>query len=113
MESYERGADDAQSLLRLRKKYDLSAARCTTLLAPGSYQLVTVETPAVPAAEARAALAEKLKDSLDYPVGHATLDQFEIPARAQPAGSALRCPTRAQCGTGAAGSRLPVRRGPA
>lgn len=81
LESYERGSDDAQALARLRKKYDLAGARCTTLLAPGSYQLVPLDLPGGADAEVDMAIREKLKDSLDYPVEHATLDHFEIPVQ--------------------------------
>lgn len=82
LESYAREGDDAQSLSRLRKKYALADARCTTLLAPGSYQLVQIETPDVPAADVRPLVGARLKESLDYPVEHATFDLFDIPASA-------------------------------
>lgn len=86
LESYERGTDDTQALSRLRKKYGLAGARCTTLLAPGSYQVVSIETPGVPEAEIKSAVRDKVKDSLDYPVEHATVDCFDIPARVQAVG---------------------------
>lgn len=86
LESYARGTDDAQALSRLCKKHDLAGTRCTTLLAPGSYQLVPVEIPSVTDGEIEAVLREKLRDSLDYPVEHATVDRFEIPSRAQAVG---------------------------
>lgn len=86
MESYERGSDDTQALSRLRKKYGLGHAHCTTLLAPGSYQMVPVETPDVPDAEVKEAIRAGLKDSIDYPVEHATVDHIRIPSSPQMAG---------------------------
>lgn len=86
LESYERGGADAQALALLRKKFALGNARCITLLAPGSYQLVPVEMPAGSEADVGGTIREKLKETLDYPVEHATIDHFALPARAQAAG---------------------------
>lgn len=53
--------------------------QCATLLAPGEYQMLLVEAPAVPAAELKDAVRWKVKDLLDYPVADAAMDVLDIP----------------------------------
>lgn len=86
LESYERGGSEAETLVRLRKRYRLDKSRCTTLLAPGSYQLVSMETPVTAQNERMPAIRARLQEQIDYPVEHATVDSFDLPAKAQPTG---------------------------
>jgi MSHA biogenesis protein MshI len=75
----------AQAVLaRLRKAHRLARSRCTTLLAPGAYQLFQVEAPAVAQGELRNALRWRVKDRLDYPVEQAALDAILIPMEGAP-----------------------------
>jgi MSHA biogenesis protein MshI len=87
-DSYRKEGDDRATLLRLRRELQLDRYRCTTLLRSGDYQMLQVEAPAVPAAEARTALRWQLKDMIDYPVEAATVDGVFIPAE----GAAARNP---------------------
>lgn len=79
LESYARSGDDAAALATLGKKKELHSYRCTTLLAPGSYQMVQVEAPDVPPEEVREAVRWGLKDVLEFPVESATVDVAELP----------------------------------
>lgn len=60
-----------------------SRARCSYLLNPGDYQLLLVEAPNVPAEELKAAVAWKIKDSLNSRVEETTLDVLAIPSARQ------------------------------
>ncbi len=54
--------------------------RCTTMLAPGEYQMLLVEAPTVPPAELKSAMRWRIKDMIDYHVDDAAVDVLEIPA---------------------------------
>jgi MSHA biogenesis protein MshI len=71
--------NEAAVLVELRRRLHLERAHCTTLLAPGDYQLQLLEAPNVPAEEVKAAARWKLKDYLDYPVDAATVDAVAVP----------------------------------
>lgn len=73
------GSLDADSLERAAKDVHSADYRCTTVLAGGDYQMMTVEAPNVERAERKAAMRWKLKDVLDFPVDDATFDIFDIP----------------------------------
>lgn len=60
-----------------------SRAHCSHLLNPGEYQMLLVEAPNVPAEELKAALAWKIKDSLNSRVEETTLDVLPIPSARQ------------------------------
>jgi len=62
-------------------------AAVATLLKPGEYQFVSVETPNVPAAEVKAAMRWKLKELIDFPVEEATYDILAIPPQSGAAAS--------------------------
>ena len=51
----------------------------STVLNPADYKLALVEAPDVPAAELRAAMRWRLKDTIDYKVEDAVIDVFEVP----------------------------------
>jgi MSHA biogenesis protein MshI len=53
---------------------------CSTLLAPGEYQILSLEAPNVPPEELKTAMRWRLKDMLDYHVDDATIDVIDIPA---------------------------------
>jgi MSHA biogenesis protein MshI len=73
------GALDADALEKVGKDAASANYRCTTVLAGGDYQLMTVEAPNVALDERKAAMRWKLKDILDFPVDDATFDIFDIP----------------------------------
>jgi MSHA biogenesis protein MshI len=60
---------------------DLAAAgfHCSTLLAGGEYQVLSVEAPNVAADELRTAVRWRLKDMLDFPIDEATIDVLDVP----------------------------------
>lgn len=78
-ESFRKEGSDADTLKRLRKELDLDRYQCTTLLKTSQYQLMTVDAPNVPAAEAKNAVRWSLKDMIDYPVEAATIDAVSVP----------------------------------
>lgn len=73
------GGAYGESLERLSK--DLNAARysCSSLLALGEYQLLSVDAPNVPPDELKTAIRWRLKDMLDFHVDDATIDVLDIP----------------------------------
>jgi MSHA biogenesis protein MshI len=70
---------DFQGLERLAKELGFDKYQCSTLLAPGEYQLLLVEAPNVPPAELKTAIRWRIKDLLDYHVDDATVDVLEVP----------------------------------
>jgi MSHA biogenesis protein MshI len=78
-ESFRKAGDDAATLGRLRKELQLDRYRCTTLLKDGDYQMVQVDTPNVPAQEAKSAVRWRIRDLIDYPVEAAAIDSLFIP----------------------------------
>jgi len=87
--SYRKEGGNAATLGRLRKELQLDRHRCTTLLKSGDYQMVQVDAPSVPAAEAKSAVRWRMRDLIDYPVEAAAIDALLIP---QPEGAAGRTP---------------------
>lgn len=79
-DSYRKEGDDRATLARLRRELQLDRYRCTTVLRTGDYQVLQVEAPNVPAAEARTAVRWRIKDMVDFPVEAATVDGLFIPA---------------------------------
>jgi MSHA biogenesis protein MshI len=61
------------------KELRLADYQCSTVLASGDYQLITVDAPNVPPDELKAAIRWKLKDMLDFHVEDATIDVLDIP----------------------------------
>ncbi|GAB3409990.1 agglutinin biogenesis protein MshI [Massilia agilis] len=74
------GPDDVE---RAAKELRAPSYRCSTLLAAGEYQLLTVDAPNVPANELKTAVRWRLKDLLDFPPADATIDVLDIPLGAQ------------------------------
>jgi len=67
------------SLSKSARNQELQRYQCTTLLAPGEYQILLVEAPNVMPDELKAAIRWKIKDLLEYHVDDATVDVLEIP----------------------------------
>src|SRR5271165_6890782 len=67
-DSFTKEGSDNMTLARLRKEFELSQYRCTSLLPSGDYQMLQIEAPNVPEEEMKAAAAWKVKDMIDYPV---------------------------------------------
>jgi len=57
----------------------LGRTELTSVLPNGSYQLVLVEVPNVPANEVKSAVRWQIKDLLDFPVDEAVIELFEMP----------------------------------
>jgi MSHA biogenesis protein MshI len=79
-EYHETGKVTATALEQLRREAYVGSYDFITLLAPGEYQMLLVETPNVPASELKAAIRWKIKDGLSYHVDDATVDVLQIPA---------------------------------
>lgn len=69
----------AAALDKLAKELHLDRYQCSHLLSSGEYQLLSVDTPNVPADELRNAIRWRLKDMLDYHVDDATVDVLAVP----------------------------------
>src|SRR5689334_10626464 len=78
-DSYRKEGDAVATLGRLRRELELDRYRCTTILKSTDYQIVQVETPNVPAQEAKSAVRWRIKDMIDYPVETAAVDALFIP----------------------------------
>ena len=62
---------------RLAKELGFGRYQCSTLLAPGEYQILMVDAPNVPQAELKTAIRWRIKDMLDYHVDDATAERSE------------------------------------
>jgi MSHA biogenesis protein MshI len=72
--------DNPADLLRQRLgKLGLQNLPCNLVLAPGSYSLLLVEAPKVPATELREALRWRIKDLIHFPAADAVIDVFLLP----------------------------------
>ncbi len=69
----------ANRLEKIGKELHAGDYTCATLLNPGEYQLLTVETPNVPQEELKTAMRWRLKDMLDFHIDDATIDVIDIP----------------------------------
>jgi MSHA biogenesis protein MshI len=70
---------DYQGAERSAKELGFGRYQCSTLLAPGQYQLLLVEAPNVPRLELKTAIRWRIKDLLEYHVDDATIDVLDIP----------------------------------
>jgi MSHA biogenesis protein MshI len=70
---------DAAALDKAGRDLNAASYRIVTMLGSGEYQVVTVESPNVPAEELRTAVRWRLKDMLDFPADTATIDILAIP----------------------------------
>ncbi len=70
---------DATALDKAARELNAASYRIVTMLGGGEYQVVTVESPNVPADELRTAVRWRLKDMLDFPADTATIDVLTIP----------------------------------
>jgi MSHA biogenesis protein MshI len=68
-----------QGAERLAKELGFDRYQCSTLLAPGEYQMLLVEAPNVPQMELKTAIRWRIKDMLEYHVDDATVDLLEVP----------------------------------
>jgi MSHA biogenesis protein MshI len=71
--------ETAALLTQINKALRTKNYQCGHLLSAAEYQLLTVETPNVPAPELKTAVRWSLKDMLDYHVDDATIDILDIP----------------------------------
>jgi MSHA biogenesis protein MshI len=79
-DSVEKGADDAATLIALKKPMRLASYRCTVLLRHGAYQLIQTEAVEGAPDEAREVVRWKLKDQVEFPVDTAAVDLLPIPS---------------------------------
>ena len=68
-----------QGIERLASELGFDRYQCSTLLAPGEYQMLLVEAPNVPQTELKTAIRWRIKDMLEYHVDDATVDLLEVP----------------------------------
>src|SRR3989338_2370146 len=79
-EYHETGDVSAEQLDRIRHIAGIGKHHFTTLLSPGEYQMLLVDTPNVPVNELKTAVRWKIKDNLTYHIDDATVDVLQIPA---------------------------------
>ena len=72
-------AGDFSGADRIAKELQFDRYQCSTLLAPGEYQLLLVEAPNVQPGELKTAIRWRVKDMLDYHADDATIDVLDIP----------------------------------
>ncbi|WP_426115835.1 PilN domain-containing protein [Massilia sp. PWRC2] len=72
-------AASAEAFERIGKQMRAGQYRSSCLLAPGEYQMLSLDAPAVPADELKTAVRWMLKDMLDYAVDDATIDVLGVP----------------------------------
>jgi MSHA biogenesis protein MshI len=72
-------AGDFDRAGRIAKELQFDRYQCSTLLAPGEYQLLLVEAPNVQPGELKPAIRWRVKDLLDYHADDATIDVLDIP----------------------------------
>jgi MSHA biogenesis protein MshI len=68
-----------QHRLHLTKQHRLQHYRTITLLARDEYQLLPLETPAVPDDELKDAVRWRLQDTLEQPIDNITFDLIRVP----------------------------------
>lgn len=78
-EYHETGEVSAAQLDKIRHSAGIGKQNFTTLLSPGEYQMLLVDTPNVPVNELKAAIRWKIKDSLNYHIDDATVDVLQMP----------------------------------
>jgi MSHA biogenesis protein MshI len=72
--------DNPADVLRQRLgKLGLNNLPCNLVLSAGTYSLLLVEAPRVPAAEMREALRWRIKDLIHFPAADAVIDVFLLP----------------------------------
>jgi len=64
---------------QLARELGFGRYQCSTLLAPGEYQVLMVDAPNVPQAELKTAIRWRIKDMLDYHIDDATVDLLAVP----------------------------------
>lgn len=67
------------TLEKVAKEEHADRYQCTTLLASGEYQLLSVDAPNVPPDELKTAIRWRLKDMLDFHIDDATIDVLDVP----------------------------------
>lgn len=73
---------DEKDLAHAARELGCERHQCLTVLPASDYQLLLIDAPNVPRVELKNAARWKIKDMLDYPVEHATLDVLDIPGDA-------------------------------
>jgi len=72
--------EDLRSVLRtLTREHALDKGPCATVMEPGTYGLLLVDAPDVPADELRAAMRWRIKDLIDFHIDDAVVDVFDVP----------------------------------
>ncbi|WP_313703468.1 agglutinin biogenesis protein MshI [Massilia sp.] len=75
-------------LEKLGRELHANAYRCSTVLAGGEYQILSVDAPNVEASELKTAVRWRLKDMLDFHIDDATIDVLDLPVDSAAAGRA-------------------------
>lgn len=73
------GTGTPESLEKANKDLRARRYRCSTLLAGGDYQMLSIDAPNVPADELKTAVRWRLKDLIDFAVDDATIDVLDMP----------------------------------
>lgn len=75
-------------LEKLGRELHANAYRCSTVLAGGEYQILSLDAPNVEASELKTAVRWRLKDMLDFHIDDATIDVLDLPVDSAAAGRA-------------------------
>ena len=77
-------AEAERILARLVDELGLEDASCNITLPPGEYHLHLIEAPDVPPDELRQAVRWRIKDQVEFDVGDAVVDVFDLPGQNTP-----------------------------
>lgn len=69
----------AAATAALARERRLGNISCVSVVQPGDYSLVLVDTPEVPPAELRAAMRWRVKELIDFHIDDAVIDVFDVP----------------------------------
>lgn len=72
------GVGDQKSLLRKLKQLDLKQVAVRVMLRPGQYQMLQIDSPAVPPDELRAATRYQIRDLLHIPLADVAIDVMRV-----------------------------------
>ena len=72
-------AGEFKGVEQAAKELGFGRYQCSTLLAPGDYQVLLVDSPNVPQSELKTAIRWRIKDMLEYHIDDATVDLLAVP----------------------------------
>lgn len=77
--AYQPGGGDAETMERLIRQHSTGRSAIHSVLPLGTYQLLLVDMPKVPANEIKHAVRWQIKDLIDFHIDDAVIDVFDAP----------------------------------